>query len=193
VEGKTLEVMPHEKPIIQNLIHWAIQSDRCEYDLHKGIYLYGSTGTCKSLFMSAMQYVTEAARLPTAFRTAKTALIADTVKSAAYAEESKARRLTADLQSLRHGAWCFDDLGEDNEPTSVKLWGEDTPIMSPILSHRHDLYTVLGTITHVTTNLKLTSPNPDEVTMETRYGTRIKDRMKTMFNFILLDGDSRRR
>jgi hypothetical protein len=64
--------------------------------------------------------------------------------------------------------------------------------MSPILSHRYDLYTLNGTITHATSNLKLTSSDPDETTIETRYGTRIKDRMKTMFNFILLDGDSRR-
>lgn len=192
LKGEPLHLDRMERPIIQNLIRWAIQSPECEWELTKGIYLFGRTGTGKSMLISALQYVTEAARLPTQYRIAKTALIAKTTADAAYAEERKARQLHADLQSLYHGPWCFDDLGEDNEPISIKLWGNDTPIMSPILSHRYDLYTLNGTITHATSNLKLTSPDPDETTIETRYGTRIKDRLKTMFNFILLDGDSRR-
>jgi hypothetical protein len=192
LKGQPLHLDRMERPIIQNLIRWAIQSPECEWDLTKGIYLFGRTGTGKSMLMSALQYVTEAARLPTQYRIAKTALIAKTTADAAYAPEPKARQLHADLQSLYHGPWCFDDLGEDNEPISLKLWGNETPIMSPILSHRYDLYTTNGTITHATSNLKLTSSDPEETTIETRYGTRIKDRMKTMFNFILLDGDSRR-
>lgn len=191
-EGKQLYIGGQYRPIIQNLIRWAIQSDECEWELRKGIYLMGPTGTGKSMLMSAMQYLTEAARLPTRYRIAKTALIAKATQDAAYADERRARSIAADLSSLYRSAWCFDDLGEDNEPISLKLWGNDTPIMSPILSHRYDLHLADGTITHATSNLKLTSPDPAETTIETRYGTRIKDRMKTMFNFILLDGDSRR-
>lgn len=191
-EGKQLQLDGQVRPIIQNLIRWAIQSDDCIWELRKGIYIFGPTGTGKSMLMSATQYVTEAARLPTSYRIAKTALIAKATQNAAYAEERKARSIAADLQSLYHGAWCFDDLGEDNEPISVKLWGNDTAIMSPILSHRYDLFMADGTITHATSNLKLSSTDPEETTIETRYGTRIKDRLKTMFNFILLDGPSRR-
>jgi len=192
LKGEPLQLDRSEKPIIQNMIRWAIQSPDCEWNLKKGIYLFGRTGTGKSMFMSALSYVTEAARLPTQFRIAKTALIAKTIQDAAYAEEGQARRLAADLQSLYTGSWCFDDLGEDNEPVKVKIWGNDTPIMSPILSHRYDLFTLQGTITHATSNLDLTSTDPEENTIETRYGTRIKDRLKTMFNIVLLDGESRR-
>jgi predicted ATPase len=193
LKGQPLRLDRMERPIIQNLIRWAIQDPRCEWELTKGIYLFGRTGTGKSMLMSATQYVTEAARLPTQFSTAKTALIAKAMKDGAYEQNEKQKAYLTDcLKSLYGGTWCFDDLGEDNEPISVKLWGQDEPVMSPILSHRYDLYTLSGTITHATSNLKLTSTDPDETTIETRYGTRIKDRLKTMFNFILLDGDSRR-
>jgi hypothetical protein len=192
-EGKeTIHLDRGERPIIQNLIRWAIQSNDCEYDLTKGIYLHGRIGTGKTMLMHAMQYVADAARLHTQYRIVKTTTIADTIKAQAYADERNAAQLAADLRSLHHGHWCFDDLGEDNEPISIKLWGNDTPIMSPLLSARYDAYLHQGLITHVTSNLRLTSPDPDETTIETRYGTRIKDRLKTMFNFILLDGDSRR-
>jgi len=71
---------------------------------------------------------------------------------------------------------CFDDLGI--EPTG-RFYGKDCNVMGEILLSRYDLFLhSKGNLkTHATTNL-----NADE--LEAMYGTRVRSRMRELFNLI---------
>jgi DNA replication protein DnaC len=81
--------------------------------------------------------------------------------------------------------YCFDDLGV--EPTGCH-YTKECNVMGEILLSRHDLYinsknSVVErsrSKTHITTNL-----NAEE--LETRYGSRVRSRLREMFNLIGFD------
>lgn len=82
--------------------------------------------------------------------------------------------------------YCFDDLGV--EPIGSH-YGKDLNVMGEILLSRHDLFTKSektalsfpkGSITHATTNL-----NAEE--LENRYGSRVRSRLRELFNLIAFD------
>jgi DNA replication protein DnaC len=72
---------------------------------------------------------------------------------------------------------CFDDLGTES---NLKYYGNECNVMAEILLSRYDLYIHRNMITHTTTNL-----NSDEI--ESMYGTRVRSRMREMFNLIAFD------
>lgn len=78
---------------------------------------------------------------------------------------------------------CFDDLG--TEKTPVKHYGNTTDVMADVLLNRYDKAKGSYIATHITTNLL-----PDEI--EQKYGTRVRSRMRQMFNVISVTGDDRR-
>ena len=77
---------------------------------------------------------------------------------------------------------CFDDLGEEGVK---KNFGNQVNVMADILKKRYD-YAIDHHYTHITTNL-----TGDEI--EQFYGTRVRSRMREMFNLITLGGGDRRR
>ncbi|WP_373516282.1 ATPase, partial [Pricia sp.] len=76
--------------------------------------------------------------------------------------------------------FCFDDLGV--EPLG-RYYGQDCNVMGEILLSRYDYYLETKIPTHATTNL-----NADE--LEIRYGTRVRSRMRQLFNLIAFDETS---
>jgi DNA replication protein DnaC len=72
---------------------------------------------------------------------------------------------------------CFDDLGTES---SLKYYGNECNVMAEILLSRYDLYMHRAMITHLTSNLA-----SDEI--ESMYGTRVRSRMREMFNLITFD------
>lgn len=79
---------------------------------------------------------------------------------------------------------CFDDLGR--EPSVSNFFGQRLNVMQHILHVRYSLWQTEGLRTFVTTNC-----NPDD--LQSIYGLFIRDRVREMFNVIVLDGESRRR
>lgn len=75
------------------------------------------------------------------------------------------------------GFFCFDDLGA--EPTG-RYFGKDCNVMGELLLSRHELFLQAKIKTHATTNLIA-----DEI--EERYGSRVRSRMRQMFNLINFD------
>jgi energy-coupling factor transporter ATP-binding protein EcfA2 len=69
---------------------------------------------------------------------------------------------------------CFDDLGTES---SLKYFGNDCNVMAEILLSRYDLFMHRRMITHITTNL-----TSNEI--EAMYGTRVRSRMREMFNLV---------
>lgn len=72
------------------------------------------------------------------------------------------------------GYYCFDDLGIEPEG---KFFGQDCNVMGEILLSRYELFIKHNIKTHLTTNM-----NADEI--ETRYGPRVRSRMRSMFNVL---------
>lgn len=77
---------------------------------------------------------------------------------------------------------CFDDLGTEGVK---KSYGNQVNVMEEVLLNRYDSGATPHTCTHITTNL-----TADEI--EQYYGTRVRSRMREMFNMITLNGNDRR-
>ena len=74
--------------------------------------------------------------------------------------------------------YCFDDLGTDEER---KHYGDQINPMMEVILNRYDK--IPFTATHITTNL-----NIDKI--EEYYGSRVRNRIREMFNIISFDQQS---
>ena len=79
------------------------------------------------------------------------------------------------------GFFCFDDLGA--EPNG-RYFGKDCNVMGELLLSRHELFLQSKIKTHATTNLIAEE-------MEECYGSRVRSRMRQMFNLVDFDKNTR--
>lgn len=77
--------------------------------------------------------------------------------------------------------YCFDDLGTEN---NLKYYGNECNLMTEILLSRYDMFVPQQMITHITTNL-----NSSEI--ESLYGTRVRSRMREIFNLVSFEKEAR--
>jgi len=75
---------------------------------------------------------------------------------------------------------CFDDLGAES---TLKYYGNQCNVLGEILLSRYDHYINARMITHATTNLSASE-------LESYYGSRVRSRMREMFNLISFSADS---
>lgn len=149
------------------------------YNLDKGLWLYGDIGTGKS---SLMHVFSEYLKLDyNGFKVH----ICDSISN----DYSRAGDL--DLYTYnQHGyigrpVWmCFDELGRETVPANH--FGTKLNVMQHILHIRYSLWQSARLKTFVTTNC-------DPLQVEALYGDFIRDRIREMFNVILLEGTSRRK
>jgi predicted ATPase len=172
-------VEPINAPKILQVVKWFISDPSCEYDLNKGLYVFGDVGKGKTFLLSVMSAFAECAGIESRkFAIKSAADIADTVL---FGED----RISRDTEMSKYGGGhlCFDDLGQEQ---AGKRFGNDIDVMERILSKRYDRMTRGYLITHATSNI---TPK----FLEERYGSRISDRANEMFNFVLLQGESKRK
>lgn len=79
--------------------------------------------------------------------------------------------------------FCFDDLGTES---NKKNYGNTVNVMEEILLNRYDNRQFGWNFTHITTNL-----TADQI--EETYGSRVRSRMREMFNIIELTGGDLRK
>jgi len=79
--------------------------------------------------------------------------------------------------------FCFDELGRETMP--ALHYGNKRNVLQHILAYRYNHWQSFGLITHATTNA-----SPMELV--SLYGEHIADRIKEMFNTIVMTGESRR-
>lgn len=72
---------------------------------------------------------------------------------------------------------CFDDMGV--EPVG-RFYGRDCNVIGEIMLSRYELFTAHKIRTHATTNL-------DVEELEERYGSRVRSRMRQLFNLVTFD------
>lgn len=152
------------------------------WKLNKGILLYGNVGTGKTTIMNLFNRNKKACYSVISCR-----LIADKFASMGsevlhtYANPLNVPYSTRTFFQTRIGV-CFDDLGTER---LGKKYGETANVMEQILLNRYDRLEKEWHMVHITTNL-----SADEI--EQYYGTRVKSRMREMFNIITLNGEDRR-
>lgn len=140
-------------------------------DLNKGILIYGNTGGGKTLFFKIIQQMLFNLN-QRAFRICQCIDVEQSI------------RMGSDYSDFNLGVICFDDLGSEQKETLV--FGNRVTVLSEILQLRYNSFQNNGLITHCTTNLTIEE-------LEQRYGSRVIDRAKEMFNFVTFNWDSFRK
>ena len=166
--------------IIFKLLVYAIKdqkhADKFNINLHKGILLSGPVGCGKTTLMTLINnFQTPAKRyVMKSCREISFEFIKD-----GYETIHKYTHLSYRKNSQENipKAYCFDDLGVEN---SLKYFGNECNVMAEILLSRYDLFVQRKMSTHITTNLGATE-------IENMYGSRIRSRMREMFNLISFD------
>lgn len=145
------------------------------YSLDKGILLVGDVGTGKTV---AFQVMRELLRGSKRFFmvTSSRQLIRDYTIDGAKVLNKWGRESSTPVY--------FDDLGL--EEVNAKMYGNSANVMSEILLDRYDNFKRHGTQTHASSNLGAKE-------FEQIYGERMRDRMREMFNFIPITGQSMRK
>ncbi|MEZ2446093.1 hypothetical protein AB6805_30470 [Chitinophaga sp. RCC_12] len=77
---------------------------------------------------------------------------------------------------------CIDDLGTEE---TKKNYGNQSNVIADIILNRYDNSQIPWHYTHITSNL-------NAVEIEQAYGTRVRSRLREMFNLIPMTGEDRR-
>lgn len=179
--GREFVVDENNKFVIQDLIKYFIGDETGNYNPSKGLLLFGKVGLGKTYLLSVMQTFVKAANIEhRKFGIKVCADIVDEVEDTS----KNAPGINALNKYFSGKDMCFDDLGQ--EIAVLQRYGNTFSVMERILVKRYSNFVNGKCITHLTTNL-----TPEEI--ETVYGSRLADRCNEMFNFVFMDGESRRK
>ena len=175
--GPHFRVYPEDRKLLFTLLVYAIgdkdTANSCGIDMGKGILITGPVGTGKTSLMTLvnfffpkeMQYQIKSAR-ETSFEF----------------EQEGYKIITKYSQAASAPAiFCFDDLGIEQPQ---KYFGNQCNVMAEILLSRYDLFVSKRVLTHATTNLSATE-------LESKFGNRVRSRMREMFNLVAFDKHSK--
>ncbi|WP_363317281.1 hypothetical protein [uncultured Lutibacter sp.] len=141
-------------------------------DTNKGILLTGPVGCGKT---SLMKLLTHLAPHKTNYEIIPT-------RNIVYSFNATGFEILEKYNDTKN--YCFDDLGV--EPTGSH-YAKECNVLGEILLSRYELFChperSRRVLTHITTNL-----NAQEI--EKRYGSRVRSRMRAMFNLISFDENS---
>jgi len=158
----------NNREVIKQLFYYLAGSELFEGDLEKGILLLGTIGSGKTIIMQTFCSLFNTISPRKRIMIIKARTLWETVKE------------TPDqFNFYKKRPLYIDDIGK--EPLTVKNFGNEINPMAELLSLRYDE----GAFTYATGNYNLN-------TLTGFYGETITDRMKDMFNFIILPGGSRR-
>jgi DNA replication protein DnaC len=164
-QDKIFNIDDNNKDILNQLYYYLIGDDKFKGDLQKGIIIFGTIGTGKTLIVRSFVELIQAA-------SNKMFTILHSKALASYLREKG-----EDYLNLR--PLFIDDIGKES-----KIVNDFGTIKNPIpdlFSIRYDF----GGWTFGTCNYNLED-------LEGFYGLTIIDRFKEMFNFLIMEGESRR-
>ncbi len=180
--GQHFKIDEIDQPVVYKLLLYFMQDQTNAanegIDLQKGILLTGKIGCGKTSLMTLMQtFCTDAYQ----YRIASCRDISFEFSKTGFDIINKYSRNAFHRFSDIPMAYCFDDLGLE---TNITYGGNVCNIVAEILLSRYDLILSNKMLTHVTTNL-------NSQDLEDTYGYRLSSRMKTMFNLIAFDTNTR--
>lgn len=161
------------EPLIQQLYYYATNNSAFAGDLNKGIMLQGKFGCGKTVILETYYLLHNHIIQKYGLRYP----LLTFVKSIELQEQI----IKQSAKTFVQRPLIIDEFGRESK--TVQDYGNIMRPISELLSLRSDL----GTLTHGTTNFTLATLSSDEF-----YGGMIGDRLKVMFNFITLKGESRR-
>ncbi len=165
------EYQIQDKDVYQNLVKYFFDMES-SLDTSKGLLIIGGTGCGKTQVFKAMQQTLFNTSIPS-FRICECINVEYAIRSGNNVYED-----------FNYGVVSFDDLGSEQIETVV--FGNRVTVMNEILQLRYNSFQRSGLKTHLTSNLS-------EAEIESKYGTRIFDRLKEMCNIIIFDWQSFRK
>lgn len=172
-QDRNFVIDDNNEPIIKQLYYFATNNPSFEGDLNKGILLQGKYGCGKTVLLETYSLLHN--HIVQRFSLNYPVLLF--FKSVELQEQIIKQSVNVFVRK----PLIIDEFGRESK--TVQDYGNITRPLSELLSLRSDA----GTLTHGTTNFILNTLSSDEF-----YGGMIGDRLKTMFNFITLHGESRR-
>lgn len=171
--GKDYQVSKANGIIITNLLIY-FTGNAGNYDLNKGIYIYGDYGLGKTILMASIRKLL-AIYFP---------FNANGFLSVSLEKIIEHYKNTGNVTKYGYGIndnpinLCIDEFGKE---MNEKIYGTSADnVIHSLFMMRYELFQK-GKLTHVTSNF-----NPNEINIE----PIIKDRMAEMFNFIEIKGES---
>jgi DNA replication protein DnaC len=172
-QDRNFVIDDNNEPIIKQLYYFATNNPSFEGDLNKGILLQGKYGCGKTVLLETYSLLHN--HIVQRFSLNYPVLLF--FKSVELQEQIIKQSVNVFVRK----PLIIDEFGRESK--TVQDYGNITRPLSELLSLRSDA----GSLTHGTTNFILNTLSSDEF-----YGGMIGDRLKTMFNFITLHGESRR-
>ncbi len=170
--GNHFRIYKQDQAIVRKLCNYFIKDkENCEkhgIDPSKGLLISGPVGCGKTSLMKLMKYIVPHQRPYSVIPS----------RSVAFAFNHLGYKTIEDFGDSQF--FCFDDLGV--EPIG-RHYGKDCNVMGEIILSRYELFLQTKIKTHATTNL-----NAEE--LEKRYGSRVRSRMRQLFNLVAFDKKS---
>lgn len=182
--GAHFIINPADYEIIFKLLVFAIKDTanaaRFNINLSKGILLSGPVGCGKTTLMALLNnFINQPNRhVMKSCREVSFEFIQDGYETIHKYSQKAFNRKGENTWPRIH---CFDDLGTEN---NLKYYGNECNVMAEILLSRYDLFVQRKMLTHITTNLSASE-------IENMYGSRVRSRMREMFNLISFDRNTK--
>jgi hypothetical protein len=185
------KISDEEEKIYENAIRYFSGDPSGEFNIKKGLYLYGRIGNGKSLFFKIFSALNAGCYLGNDFNTLTITNLIDGVARDGFKFFSSAGITSNDGMislSRSNRLWIrhilIDDIGQS--VSSVKYFGSEVNVVRDFFQRRYNEYSDHSALTHVATNIL-----PEEIKKE--YGEFISSRMKEMCNIILFPGEDKRK
>lgn len=170
--GGHFRIYPEDHGILHKLCNYAIRDPvNCRkygLDPDKGLLLSGPVGCGKTTLMKLLRHLVPHQR--------KYEVIP--CRNIVFGFNHVGYKTIEDYGS--NGFLCFDDMGV--EPAG-RHYGKDCNVIGEIMLSRYELFLTNKIKTHATTNLNAAE-------LEERYGSRVRSRMRHLFNLIAFDSET---
>lgn len=164
----------NNREVITQMWLYAIGSEKCKWNIHKGIYLGGKVGCGKTVLMQAFCHILH--------------LISGKSVEMIPATQLYKKIISDGMNNLAFRPLFIDELGR--EQLEVNDFGNKLRPVSELMALRYDT----GARTFFTSNFKIStlSKGYNEKGELIGYGQYIGERIQEMANMVELPGDSRR-
>lgn len=160
--------------IYRDLIYYFTNHGNSEYNISKGLFIHGKTGTGKTVLANVFNIFNGVYNPPKNFRIMDASEIPIAFEIGGMLEVNR----------LLKGNCLLDDFG--SERIEAVYYGTRAEPMKEFLIQRYKMFIQEGKLTHIITNFTMEY-------IKEMYGSRIESRFFEMFNDVVLDGKDLRK